>query len=80
MKKGRSLQELAREIERQNESKRDLLVSTESMELIGDEGHRMALNVGGNTIEQFGVNDVAHYQIGQHLGIPVKYYEKMRTD
>lgn len=80
MKTGRSLQELAKEIERQTESKRDLLVSTEAMELISDDSAHMALNIGSGSPEQFGINDVAHRQIGQHLGIPVKYYDKMRTD
>jgi len=80
LKQGRTLQELAQEIERQNGAKRDLLVGTEALALIGDDGNRMALNIGVPAPEQFGINDVAHRQISQHLGIPQKYYDKMRTD
>lgn len=80
MKTGKSLQQLAAELERQNDAKRDLLVSTEAMRLVGDEGERMALDIGIPVPEQFGINTIAHRQIGQHLGIPQRYYDKMRTD
>jgi len=80
MKAGKTLQELATEIERQNGAKRDLLVRTDVMRLIGDDGEHMALDVGLPVPEQFGINNIAHRQIGQHLGIPQRYYDKMRTE
>jgi hypothetical protein len=30
--------------------------------------------------EPLGINEIAHGQIGRHLGIPAKYYEKMREE
>lgn len=62
MKQGRSLQELAVEIQRQQEAKKDYLVETSSMYMTSDGN----LEVDG--LEPlFHVNDIAHAQIGQYL-------------
>lgn len=88
MKTGRTLQELAIELDRQQHAKRDLLIDTPALSLAldGDAG-RIALDInkgqGSNglvEIERMGVNEIAHRQIGQHLGIPARYYDKMRSD
>lgn len=79
MKEGKTLQELAAELERQQTAKQDFIVSTGvlSMDAHGD---GMALNVmGGSVINQYGVGEIAHRQIGQHLKIPAMYYDRMRT-
>lgn len=80
MKEGKTLQELAAELERQQTAKQDFIVSTGvlSMDAHGD---GMALNVmGGSVINQYGVGEIAHRQIGQHLKIPAMYYDRMRTE
>lgn len=88
MKTGRTLQELAVELDRQQNAKRDLLIDTPALSfaLDGDAG-RIALDInkgqgssGLVEIERMGVNEIAHRQIGQHLGIPARYYDKMRND
>lgn len=71
MKSGMSLQELAAEITRRADAKRDLVVSTKNLELLGDG----RLNVADR--EQFGVNAIAHGQIAAHVDIPKKYYDRM---
>lgn len=78
MKAGRSILELAQEIDRQSRAKKDYLVGTEELRLeeAGDDYRLQA----GNLSTPFAVNDLAHTQIAQHLGIPVKYYNKMRTE
>lgn len=80
MKTGRSLIELAQEIERQNNSKRDFLVNTDHMELsvVKDKDHADVfvpeLVFPGNSMR---LNDIAHQQLGTHTGIPATYYRKM---
>lgn len=88
MKIGRTLQELAIELERQQKAKRDLLIDTPALSIAPDpEVGRMMLNInkgpGGDglvEIERMGINDIAHRQIGQHLGIPARYYDKMHNE
>lgn len=82
MKTGKSLQEMAAELDRQAKSKRDYLVSTNALNMsvpVAGPVLKM-LNDGGNWSDPLLINDVAHHQIGQHLGIPAKYYEKMRSE
>lgn len=76
MKQGRTLQELAVEIHRQAGAKKDYLVDTESMSMT-TYGGSVGFRIDG--IDEFGVNEIAHQQLGQYTDIPWKYYEKMRT-
>ena len=82
MKTGRSLTELAIELERQRNVKRDFLLDTRniSMDFNGDKHQIMLYNKAQNMTTILGVNDVAHRQIGSTLGIPAKYYDKMRAE
>lgn len=82
MKTGRSLEELAAEIVRQQNAKRDFVASTKNMEMIvhehdGEKIARPRLSFGDNDVA---INDLAHDQIGEHLKIPSKYYDKMRFE
>jgi hypothetical protein len=102
MKTGRTLVELAKEVQRRAENKHDYVAKTEAItmeatdnpvEAAADadfdrllkEAHNAApdfhkllqLNVGG---KRFGVNEIAHDQISQHLQIPAVYYDRMRTE
>lgn len=84
MKTGKTLVELATEIERQANNKRDLVASTSQMALntttiAGPSGVRtaLALTVGDN---RFGINEIAHDQIATHTGVPAKYYDRMRVE
>lgn len=81
MKTGRSLQELAAELDRQSQVKRDLVVDTGALHMDGDENGTTVLNVGTvDNHESFSINEIAHRQIGQHLKIPALYYDRMRTE
>lgn len=78
MKTGRSISELAAEIERQQTAKRDLVASTKDIAMLVDGSTgRLELNVGE---EAFGINKTAHDQIGVHTGIPAKYYDRMAAE
>lgn len=82
MKFGKTLQELAAELDRQNSAKKDYLLDTRNLVMDADFGGAMLTmhNDRTNTNTILGVNDIAHSQIGQALGIPAKYYDKMRLE
>ncbi len=79
MKTGKNLVELATEIERRANTKRDFVVSTKDMQMGITFGAHAAhtLNFGDQSPE---VNAIAHAQIAEHTGIPKQYYDKMRED
>jgi hypothetical protein len=79
MKTGKTLVELATEIERQRESRVDYIAPTE----------RLAFEVGetGSDVEMLGLkddpielNDLAHGQVASHTEIPKVYYDRMRRE
>ncbi len=75
MKSGKSLSELALELERQSETKKDYIASTEVLEMT--ETGEIAID--GDTRQEFAVTDHAHSQIAARLDIPAKYYQRMRS-
>lgn len=85
MKIGRSLQELAIELDRQSRTKKDYLVDTPGLRIV-PENERLSMDInfgekdGLTEIERLNINDIAHRQIGTNLGIPAKYYDKMRSE
>lgn len=83
MKNGRSLMELAQELERQRNAKRDYLLDTRNLEMGFVEAgayQMMMRNDNKNVSTLLGVGEIAHRQIGSALGIPAKYYDKMRAE
>lgn len=82
MKFGRTLMELAQELDRQRNAKHDYLLDTRNIIMDSTEdGQSITLQNPQqhmNTILR--VNDIAHRQIGSALGIPAKYYDKMRAE
>lgn len=83
MKTGRTLQELALELDHQAAAKRDFIVSTEAMQM--EDGAELfsltrPLDSGMREVEPFNMSDLFHRQLGASLGIPAKYYDKMRSD
>ena len=79
MKAGRTLQDLALELDRQLEAKRDFVVGTQSMD-ITEAADRFRLLPDNEPELAFGMSDLFHRQMGATLGIPAKYYDKMRED
>ncbi len=79
MKSGKSLVELAQELERQSNSKKDFVASTETIEMTPN--NQLVLDGSENNDEyQFLITEVAHSQIAQRLNIPLKYYKRMRLE
>lgn len=79
MKHGRTLQELALELERQASVKRDFVVGTQSMD-VTDTVDLFRLLPSDEPEMAFGMTDLFHRQMGEALGIPAKYYKKMREE
>ena len=75
MKLGRSLTELAQEIQRQAQSKADFIANTRQLQML-DDGKTLALESQG----EFSVTDLALSQIGERAGIPIKYLRKMQEE
>lgn len=77
MKQGRTLVQLAEEITRQQESKRDYIADTRGLEMIvpAHDGPRLSIK-NGNVLD-FPLRPYAHRQLGERLGIPAKYYDRM---
>lgn len=73
MKIGKSLVQLAQEVQRQNESKKDYIADTRAIRM-----------TESGALEGFGsaltVRDVAHGQLAGKLNIPKPYYDRMRTE
>lgn len=75
-----TLNQLAAELTRQAQTKRDYVANDNAMAattIINDGGIRdVRLDI--NNVGDHGLTDHAHRQLGQHLRIPVKYYDYMR--
>jgi len=83
MKTGRTLQDLAAELDRQTNLKRDFIVSSEAMFM--EDGAELfsltrMLDSGMREVEPFNMSGLFHRQLGAALDIPAKYYDKMRGD
>jgi hypothetical protein len=81
MKSGKTLQELAIELERQNEVKRDYIANTSQMRMLVPEYEEGELTpdpvLSLPDIPNFTINGVAHDQIAMKVGIPNRYYNRM---
>ena len=83
MKAGKTIQELLTEIDRQSKSKEDYLVNTSNLRMESWNSRPMLHvldNSGSDLIEPLDVQQRAHVQIGDYLGIPRKYYERMQSE
>jgi hypothetical protein len=83
MKTGRSLQELAAEVERQAEAKQDYVASTRDMHVVvaeTDDKPVVKLELGGKSGELLDIGQTAHDQIAAQAEIPAVYYRKMLAE
>lgn len=81
MKQGRTLTDLAAELERQAKSKRDFKAPTAELHAVVDGADLVnpSVDLRINGHGTFELTELAHDQLGQHAGIPSKYYDKMRS-
>jgi hypothetical protein len=72
MKEGRPLPELATELQRQADAKRDYIAPSERLSVSSNGRTEMILG------DPFPVTDIAHGQIADYLDIPKAYYDRLR--
>ena len=92
MKEGSSLQELARQLEAEQKTKRDFVAPTTELEMSvldpnasahanhADVPETVAHAIRVNGYGAFDINEIAHEQIASRVGIPQKYYDRMRRE
>lgn len=81
MKSGRSLVNLAQELERQLTTKRDLVVPSSLLQCRTDEGGDLRLIIDARQGDgEYGVTELARRQLAEKLKIPFTYFERMRTE
>ncbi|HOW63620.1 MAG TPA: DUF932 domain-containing protein, partial [Candidatus Contendobacter sp.] len=81
MKNGRSLVSLAQELERQLDSKKDLIVPSALIRHATDEQGETSLVIEeGSSPVHYGVTPLARRQLADKLKIPYAYFERMRED
>lgn len=80
MKQGRTIVQLAQELERQRFARRDYLSDTRNLGITTARGvSKLTLSMGTDT-ETFVLHELAHKQIADRLQIPQRYYNKMRVE
>lgn len=80
MKQGKTVIQLAQELERQRLERKDYLADTRNLGVKTDRGiSRLTLNMD-NSSDSFQLNELAHKQIADRLQIPQRYYNKMREE
>ena len=77
MKQGRQLVDLAMEIQRQANAKADFVADTRKLEFVPN-GHGPRLAIEGHGF--YDITGHAHRQVGERVGIPAKYYDRMLAD
>jgi len=76
MKTGKSLTELAMELERQSSAKTDYIANTSALEMTPNGN----LAIQGDSHQEFPITAHAHAQIAARLDIPAKYYNRMKAE
>ena len=80
MKQGMTIQDAAKEIMRQSQAKADYLVNTANLHMETCDGIpilRLLDESGVDRVEPLDILPTAHRQMGDYLGIPRKYYDRM---
>jgi len=75
MKTGKTLVELAQEIQRQSGMKADYVAPVQSLSVGTENG--ATLEVDG--VGRYAITPVAHRQISSHLGIPADFYDRLHA-
>jgi len=81
MKSGRSLVNLAQELERQLATKRDLVLPSSLLQCRTEAGGDLKMIVDARDGDgEYGITNLARRQLAEKLKIPFTYFERMRTE
>jgi len=81
MKSGKSIVELATELQRRAEAKQDFVSPTERLQVVQDQGAQLTeprLQVEGQG--SYHMTNHTHRQMGTWAKVPAKYYDRMRAE
>ena len=78
MKTGKTLTELAQEIERQAAAKADYVADTRNITMLSRDGEDLKFGMKNGKDLELAIGDNAHRQVAERLQIPAKYYDRMR--
>lgn len=78
-KQGKSLQDLAAELERQTTTRKDYIAPVGAITLEPNEESTDVIVAGLNGAK-YALNDLAHAQVADYVGIPKAYYERVRAE
>lgn len=78
MKNGKTLVQLAQELERQAANMKDYIVPSQELEMVAFEGHEPTLRINGHG--EHGITETGHETLVNRLEIPARYYDRMRRD
>lgn len=76
MKAGRTLEQLAKELSRQRETRKDFVAPTSALHFKTDTSTKLEIDGQGS----FAVSDWTHSQVAEKLDIPIKYYKKLQVE
>ncbi len=80
MKKGRTLEALGEELQRQRNARQDFIADTRNLVMeTTPKQSTLRMNTKGKLLE-FTVGLIAHQQIASRLNIPYRYYQKMQQE
>ena len=79
MKQGKTVQELAAEINRQQLAKKDYVVGSDLMEM-SERNSTMVMEVPSLKAPTWNIQALAHNQIAEFAGIPTRYYDRMQRE
>lgn len=77
MKNGKSLVELATELERQKHNRKDFIANSSALRLLSDEQDGSLMEIGSDV--RLPVTSLCHEQIADRLDIPRKYYQRLQS-
>lgn len=77
MKSGRTLSQLAAELERQTTNRKDYIAPQGKIEAVPTAGDILIDGINGQPLT---VTNYAHGQLAGHLSIPKQYYDRMRAE
>lgn len=82
MKFGKSIQDMLREVERQSDARKDYSAPTPTltMEPVTHHGAKDDVVIAMKGNGTLPATALAHRQIGEHVGVPAKYYDRMRQE
>lgn len=79
MKTGLTLPDLAARVRSEQERKRDIVADTRTMQFSSNGVTRLLVD-DEETVSEFDLSEHAHGQVADRLGIPKRYYDRLRSE